>query len=338
MIDHKIYKGAKKLGLVSALALTVSWAAHADVKAADARTFEFDVVSMPLNEALIQFSVQSEWQFLSSQKVLKGKTAKAVSGSMSREEALHQLLGGTGLAYAVDGKGQVRIVPHNAKSNAQSNAQSNARGGKAKSGDMSKRATFQYASAEAINTIGTDATTGSGGADGAEGNDDEKDKGTFFGKLSEDDLEEIVITGSHIRGARSASPVFLYGRQDIEQTGVSTVPQFIQTLPQNFGGGISENGGAGNVNGGSGINLRGLGNDSTLVLLNGRRLAPAGVGNFVDISMIPLSAIERIEVLTDGASAIYGSDAVGGVVNFRLRDDMMALKPACATAVRHRGI
>ncbi|MBL4837467.1 MAG: TonB-dependent receptor [Kordiimonadaceae bacterium] len=76
-----------------------------------------------------------------------------------------------------------------------------------------------------------------------------------------------------------------------------------------------------NVNSGTGVNLRGLGNDSTLVLLNGRRLAPAGVGNFVDISMIPLTAIERIEVLTDGASAIYGSDAVGGVVNFRLRTD-----------------
>src|SRR5690606_7557618 len=72
---------------------------------------------------------------------------------------------------------------------------------------------------------------------------------------------------------------------------------------------------------GSGVNLRGMGNAATLVLLNGQRLAPAGTGNFVDVGMIPASAIDRVEVLTDGASAIYGSDAVGGVVTFVLRED-----------------
>src|SRR5690606_4997410 len=70
-------------------------------------------------------------------------------------------------------------------------------------------------------------------------------------------------------------------------------------------------------------NLRGLGADSTLVLINGRRISTTGTSNglFVDVSAIPVAAIERVEVLTDGASAIYGSDAIGGVVNFILRDD-----------------
>jgi outer membrane receptor protein involved in Fe transport len=72
---------------------------------------------------------------------------------------------------------------------------------------------------------------------------------------------------------------------------------------------------------GAGINLRGVGSESTLVLVDGRRLASAGRGEYSDISMIPLAAVERIEVVTDGASALYGSDAIGGVVNFIMRKD-----------------
>jgi len=98
-------------------------------------------------------------------------------------------------------------------------------------------------------------------------------------------------------------------------------------IPQNFNGGASEStvisvtggGNAVNTVAGTGVNLRGLGNDSTLVLVNGHRVAPGNLfGNFVDISSIPLYAVERVEVVTDGASAIYGSDAVGGVVNIIL--------------------
>lgn len=139
-------------------------------------------------------------------------------------------------------------------------------------------------------------------------------------------LATIEVTGSRIRGTDSVSPISIYSGEDIERSGYATVQQFLQTLPQNFSGGQSDQ--ASNISGavtfsrmGSGVNLRGLGNEATLILLNGQRLAPAGTGNFVDVGMIPASAVERIEVLTDGASAIYGSDAVGGVVNFVLRQD-----------------
>ena len=137
-----------------------------------------------------------------------------------------------------------------------------------------------------------------------------------------------VVTGTHIRGSSdSAFPITIYNRDVIESSGASTLQEFIQTIPQNFNGGASENtlstisggGNAANRVDATGVNLRGLGNDSTLVLLNGHRLAPGNTeGNFVDISMIPLYAVERVEVVTDGASAIYGSDAVGGVVNIIL--------------------
>lgn len=103
----------------------------------------------------------------------------------------------------------------------------------------------------------------------------------------------------------------------------------LQSLPQNFGGGPTEttlgattrNGAGSDATYGSSINLRGLGASSTLVLIDGARPALGGIGGvFADISLIPMSAVERIEVLTDGASAIYGADAVGGVVNVRLRN------------------
>jgi iron complex outermembrane receptor protein len=137
-----------------------------------------------------------------------------------------------------------------------------------------------------------------------------------------------AVTGTHIRGTNdSAFPIWVYNRDVIEASGAGTLQQFIQMLPQNFNGGASENtvqsvaggGNATNAVQGTGVNLRGLGNDATLVLVNGHRLAPGNItGNFVDLSLIPLYAVERIEVVTDGASAIYGSDAVGGVVNIIL--------------------
>jgi outer membrane receptor protein involved in Fe transport len=146
---------------------------------------------------------------------------------------------------------------------------------------------------------------------------------------------EIVVTGSNIRGGRSASPTTIITRKDIERSGLATTQQLLSRLPQQFGGSASEStlGGitgpsqsAFNVSGGSGLDLRGLGSDSTLVLIDGHRVASTGIGNYVDVSLIPLSALERVEVVADGASAVYGSDAVGGVANFILRKDFNGLE------------
>lgn len=139
-----------------------------------------------------------------------------------------------------------------------------------------------------------------------------------------DESAIIVVTGTNIRGADTgASPVIEFDRDDLQESGVATVQDFFSRLPQNFGGGANEAVFQSpdpqselNRSAGSSINLRGLGSDATLVLLNGHRIAPSGLtGSFVDISMIPFSGIERVEILTDGASAIYGSDAIAGVVN-----------------------
>jgi len=141
--------------------------------------------------------------------------------------------------------------------------------------------------------------------------------------------ETVVVTGTLIRGTNPiGAPVLGVTRADIEKSGASTTVDLLRQLPQisNLGADEGHTNPAQNANQnvtvGSGINLRGLGPESTLTLLNGRRMAPGGVaGQYTDPSSIPPLAIERLEVLTDGASATYGSDAVGGVVNMRLRSN-----------------
>lgn len=130
-------------------------------------------------------------------------------------------------------------------------------------------------------------------------------------------LERVEITGSSIKrvAAEGALPVQTVSKAEIERSGATSVVELIQKLPAMQGGyteGDAIGGGGGGLAEASIHNLNG---DRTLVLLNGRRLV-GEAGGSVDINMIPLSAIERVEVLTDGASAIYGSDAVAGVVNF----------------------
>jgi len=140
------------------------------------------------------------------------------------------------------------------------------------------------------------------------------------------ELQEVVVTGTHIRGIRPPGyRVDSYNRQDILQSGYSTVAELMQSIPQNLGNvgantlGLESDTRAGNP-GGTSVDLRGFGADATLVLVNGHRMAPAGPGGrIVDVSTIPLDMVERVEVLPDGASALYGSDAVGGVVNYVLR-------------------
>jgi iron complex outermembrane recepter protein len=139
--------------------------------------------------------------------------------------------------------------------------------------------------------------------------------------------DNVVITGSLIRGTTPiGSPVGGMSRADIEATGLTNTVDLLRQLPQiaNLGADEGHLNTAQNANQnvtvGSGINLRGLGPESTLLLLNGRRIAPGGVAaQYTDPASIPAIAIERMEVLTDGASSTYGSDAVGGVVNMKLR-------------------
>ena len=160
------------------------------------------------------------------------------------------------------------------------------------------------------------------------------------------DLEEIVVTGTHIHGvANQTSPVIVIDRDQLDRSGYSSTADLFRSLPQNFqNSGASEDGflsatqaSGNNIERGTGVDLRGLGPSSTLVLLNGHRLAPSAFGSFVDVSQIPLAAIDRVEILTDGSSAIYGSDAVGGVVNIILKKDYQGADTAVRYGAAARG-
>ena len=141
-------------------------------------------------------------------------------------------------------------------------------------------------------------------------------------------VARVEITGSNIRRAQAetASSVQTLNRADIEKSGRTTVAELLQTLAVDNQGSVPTSFGAGFAQGASGISLSGLGSASTLVLLNGRRIAPYGLADdgqkvFADLNIIPTEAVERVEILKDGASAIYGSDAIAGVVNVILRKD-----------------
>lgn len=141
----------------------------------------------------------------------------------------------------------------------------------------------------------------------------------------------IIVTGSLIRGAEIAAPVIRLSRDLIVAAGQTDTGEALRALPQNFSGGQNPGVGTGaglintNVNSAASANLRGLGPDATLTLLNGHRLPYDSAFGGVDISAIPVAALERIEVVPDGASALYGSDAVAGVVNVILRRDYSGL-------------
>ncbi len=153
----------------------------------------------------------------------------------------------------------------------------------------------------------------------------------FAQATTEKKPEKIEVTGSNIKrvDAESASNVQILTKADIDRSGAATVSELLKTVPALGGGDLNDfNAGNGFARGTTSASLRGLGSVGTLVLINGRRVAPSatadinlGQGAAYNLNTIPLSAIERIEVLKEGASAIYGSDAIAGVINFILRKD-----------------
>lgn len=149
---------------------------------------------------------------------------------------------------------------------------------------------------------------------------------------NEDEVQEFEafeVTGSRIKRSdfEGPAPVRVIGRQDIDNEGFVSVQDVLDSLVENTGGGFDQSFTFGFTPGAAGINLRAFGSGRTLILVDGRRLPvyPIGLGgtsSFVDLASIPVAQIERIEILKDGASAIYGSDAVAGVINVITRKDI----------------
>ncbi len=142
-------------------------------------------------------------------------------------------------------------------------------------------------------------------------------------------VEEVIVTGSRIRrsGAQTPTPTTIVNAETIRKSGVSELADLVNEIPSLF---VTQNNQTSNQQGNAGLNaldLRGLGTERTLVLVNGRRRVPAMPGSSaVDISAIPTALVERVDVITGGASALYGADAVAGVANFILKQDYDGLE------------
>lgn len=261
-------------------------------------TYSLDIAPGGLEPALLSLAAQSKQQIFFHRTLVAGRRAPAVRGVLTPEQALAQMLAGSGLRAR-------RVNPELV---------------------VVERAPTQHAAPEGEargeRPFGDSASIPLDSSAAVEG----APPATMPEPTT---IEAVVVTGSNIRGGRTASPVVRLGPDDLARTGRTTVADALRTLPANFGGGASDGAAASgadrggrNPGFGTALNLRGLGNNATLVLVNGRRIAGSGsFGDFADISSIPSAAVARVDVLLDGASAIYGADAVGGVVNIILRDD-----------------
>lgn len=276
-----------------------AWAQPAEPKVA------VTVPAGPLNEALIALAAQTHLRIFFTSELVAGRRAPKVAGQLTAHEALGQMLAGSGLQARSTRPGVVVLRPV---------------------GRAGAPASVPAAQAIGYNPAPGDALEGAPSQD-RQGPPEVGPSGSASPRQTTQ-LEEIVVVGSHIRGVKDgASPVLVMDRDEIDRAGYGSVAEALSALPQAFGGLASEDASSTgvdqsgvNTTAATGVNLRGLGVDATLVLVNGRRMAGTGSkGDFADVSSIPLAAVERIEILLDGASALYGSDAVGGVVNIVLR-------------------
>ena len=277
-----------------AVLLLMSWPAFAAPKL---QTFHIDAGDAAVT--LTEFSRQSSLQLLFDYSLVRGRRTHPISGELAVEAALGQMLAETGLVFDFVNDRTLAVTLLTREGAGAAVAEASARGSRTRAAE-------------------TQSVRHEGAGSGALAVDHKAPQ-----------LEEVRITGTHVRGEEPVGDrVISYDREQIDASGAATAQDFLHTLPQTFGGGPTEDtsiiGTEARTNSGlgTGINLRGLGAGSTLVLINGKRMAPSGTeGAFADIENIPLSAIERIDILPDSASALYGSDAVGGVVDFVMRDN-----------------
>ncbi|GAB3251567.1 TonB-dependent receptor [Chitinimonas naiadis] len=161
-----------------------------------------------------------------------------------------------------------------------------------------------------------------------------------FAHAADEAVEKISITGSNIKriNAEGPLPVAVIKKEEIQQKGITSTNELLRSLAymSSFNDDLTSN--SPNTSGTAVASFRGLAGDQTVVLLNGRRIANYGFdGQFADLNTIPIGAIERVEVLKDGASAIYGADAIGGVINFITRKDYQGAEATAGYGITERG-
>jgi iron complex outermembrane recepter protein len=294
-VDLQQSKFASRRRRIAMMTLAAALAAPVTVIAAPAPAapVSLDIAGGQLSSALVQFARQSGLQLMFDASLVAGRRSAGLKARLPPEEALRRLLDGTGIQF-------VRAGPK----------------------------VFVLRPAPTATAALRPHAPGDLQAGDPASSDPQAPQPTAPPAPSQ--VSELLVTGTLIHGVtQGPSPLVQIDRADIDRSGYATVAEALEALPQNFSGTAtpitaltaSDTTGT-NPYYSSGVNLRGLGADATLVLINGRRLAGTGSnGDFADLSTVPTAVVDHIDVLLDGASALYGSDAVGGVVNVILKHD-----------------
>src|SRR5690606_13885980 len=299
MLRRSLRRSSLATGVLFALALP-----------AQAQERTFDLPAGMAHHSLPEFARQASVQIVAPGERLADQRTPSLHGTYDSRAALSRLLAGTGLRVAHD---DGRTITLSAAADASGAAD-------APAGPQQSRPEDPAAPPQ------------------QQPDDPPPEPGAPAARSGEEvsELDSIVVTGTYLRrtDAETALPVTTLTRTDIELSGVNTAAELLAQLPQSAEFDNSETATGPNDARGdaASVNLRGLGSGNTLVLLNGRRIAPHPISAGAvprlssNINQIPLGAVQSIEVLRDGASALYGSDAVAGVVNTRLRRDYQGLE------------
>ncbi len=286
----------------AAVRVVLALCATAVANAQSSPLYEINIEPKRIDAALKDFAKQTGLQVLVLSEHAGGKVAPKVEGKFTEIEALSRLLRDTGLVYERIDERTIAVRPMTAA-------------------PRLEKTSYLSTSDDVI-------------ASSAQVKEERQQSDSASNTAIESEavrLEEVLVTGTNIRGAQPlASPVIRVDQRQIREAGHQDLGEVVRSLPLNFSGGqnpgvwvgLSLGGGSNqNVTSGSSLNLRGLGPDASLTLLNGRRLSYDGFGQAINIAGIPVAAVDRVEIVADGASAIYGSDAVAGVANVILKRD-----------------
>ncbi|MEQ8207606.1 MAG: TonB-dependent receptor [Woeseia sp.] len=262
--------------------------------------FSFSIPQQRADLSLTLFAEQADVTLVFPYDLLREKTANDLQGSYPIQTAANKLLEGTGLRSEFSDQGILTI------------SAIDSRPVKGKQMSVKNKVGFMAMLASAFVGAGVSAQQ-DGSSDAAGANET---------------LEEVIVTGSRVArsGFDTPTPTTVISSQEIARTGMNDIGQILQQVPQ-IGVGLGASNDTFNRDiGSSFINLRGLGENRTLVLIDGRRrVSGSRDGSQVDLTAIPASMIESVEIITGGASAIYGADAVSGVVNVKLKKDFEGL-------------
>lgn len=308
---------------MSAILITAVLAALAQLPAVATERHQFNIGRKDAAAAIHDFGMQTGLQIVADSGPLRGKQFNAVLGEQTTEDALRLMLEGTGLTHRYVGEHSVALMPEELGTPADSTGDARARSD-ASSSDTTSAPAASFRSRLRLAQANSSSPTGEEGLAEAQSASAGKPK------LEEVQVSvpEILVTGNRslnmdIRRSRDdVQPYVIYGREAIEQSGATSVDEFLrQRLPMTTSATAFSQ--LNSVQGAlSSVNLRGLGASQTLILVDGHRIAEhyqQGSPSQSDLNGIPVSAIERIEVLPTTASGIYGGGATGGVVNVILK-------------------